>query len=324
MMKKASIAWALLRSKFGSNRIPLFVSWIITNRCNYHCAYCNPPQGDSGELSTREVLGVVGELAQQGARKISFTGGEPLLRNDLGEILAYCRARGMVTSVNSNGSLVPGRIRDLRPVDVINISLDGPEEIHDSVRGKGSFRAVVNAVEAAQAAGVRVSFFITLSKFNVAHLAFFLKIARQYRSLMYFQPGEFKTLRGPGMNPYVHLEDEYREFIRGLIAAKKSERFIGNSISGLRHLSYWPDRHPPMTCWGGRLFCRIDANGDVKICGRANGTRPAGNVRKDGFKRSFENIQPVSCDFCWCAHRVEFNYVLNGDIPAMCNCVKIG
>jgi MoaA/NifB/PqqE/SkfB family radical SAM enzyme len=323
-MKKLSIAWALLRSKFDQKRVPLFVSWIISNRCNYRCAYCNPLPGGSDELATGEVFAVVEELVSLGTKKISFTGGEPLLRDDLGAILRFCGQKGLVTSVNSNGSLVPQRIHDISSVDILNLSLDGPEFVHDTVRGPGSFRDVMRAVDVAKRQGVKISFFVTLSKFNLDHLEFFLEIARKHGCLVNFQPGEIKTLRGPGLNPHVHAQDKYGEFMARLIAAKRTNRHIGNSITGLKHLSRWPHPHPMMVCYGGKLFCRIDARGDVKICGRANGTRPAGNVREGGFKKAFDNIQPVSCDLCWCAHRVEFNYVLAGDLPALRNCFRIG
>jgi MoaA/NifB/PqqE/SkfB family radical SAM enzyme len=323
MLKKFSTSGILLWSKVTRKRAPLFVSWIVTNQCNYACAYCNPARTKSRELSTSEACGLVEELALSGTKRISFTGGEPFLRNDLDHIIRSCKQNGIFTSISSNGSLVPLRIKDIPHIDILNLSLDGPQKIHDAVRGEGSFGDVMRAVEAAKGCGAKVAFNVTLSKFNLDCLKFFLKTAEAHRSLIYFQPGEINVLRGDGLNPYVHSPDKYRIFIEELMVAKKRNSFIGNSLSGLKHLSYWPSSHLLMKCYGGKLFCRIDANGDVKICGRSNGTRVSGNVLEGGFRKAFEHIKPVACDLCWCARRVEFNCALNGDPSALFNSIKI-
>ena len=321
---KIFTACALLRAKVSNKRWPLFVSWMITDQCNYACAYCNPAQKQSREVSTEEAFSLLDDLALLGTRKISFTGGEPFLRQDLGAIIHYCGKKGIVTSINSNGSLVPARIDEVRGISVLNLSLDGPQDIHDFIRGKGSFVDVMKAADAAKSRGIKAAFSVTLSKLNLGCLAFFLKTARDRQSFVYFQPGEANALRGGGLNPYVHPEDKYRIFIKEVLAAKKDNRFIGNSTSGLQHLMRWPVPHPSIRCHGGRLFCRIDANGDVKICPRTRGSRIGGNILDGGFKQAFERIEQVACDHCWCAQRVEFNYALNGHWPAILNAARIG
>jgi len=321
-MGKLSIALALIKSRYTNKRVPLFVSWLITNRCNYQCAYCKPSA--TKELTTEEVFSVIGDLAALGTKKISFSGGEPFLRRDLGLILDRCKRWNIVTSVNSNGSLVPQRINEILGMDILDISLDGPEKVHDSVRGAGSFQDVIRAVEAARSCGIRTAFSVTLSKLNLDCLDFFLNIAKDYKSLIWFQPSENNVLRGEGPNLLVQPEKEYKEFIGQLIIAKRTNPYVANSLSGLKHLSLWPHFHLPMKCYGGQLFCRIDANGDVKICSRANGTKVAGNVLEGGFRKAFENIKLVVCDLCWCARRIEFNYALAFDLRAVCDSVKTG
>ena len=75
-------------------RIPLSVYLNLTYRCPNHCVYCNYPNFNARkdkELSTRRILKLIDEMAEAGCRKLHLTGGEPLIREDLGEIIHHVR-----------------------------------------------------------------------------------------------------------------------------------------------------------------------------------------------------------------------------------------
>jgi len=107
---KLSIAYSLFAARIFRKKTPLVVSWAITTRCNRSCQYCNIHNIKSKELTTPQVFALIDEMSGLGTRIIHFTGGEPLLRDDLGAIIDHCRQVGVLSSVNSNGSLISQRI----------------------------------------------------------------------------------------------------------------------------------------------------------------------------------------------------------------------
>ena len=97
---------SILNQRLFNKKIPLSVSWTLTNRCNKKCFYCNLPNITSKELTTKQTFSIIDELASLGTQRIGFTGGEPLLRKDIGEIINYSHSKGIFTGMVSNGSLV--------------------------------------------------------------------------------------------------------------------------------------------------------------------------------------------------------------------------
>ncbi len=130
--------------------------------CPFSCRMCELPARAAGlrgrgltELDTAGMLEVLRGFARLGTPGIGFTGGEPLLRGDLPELLRACRRLGMITHLNTNGWLLDrpwAREIVAAGVDSLNVSLDGASpEVHDRVRGQnGAFERAVEAVRLVQ------------------------------------------------------------------------------------------------------------------------------------------------------------------------------
>jgi len=148
---------------------PYHVQWMITRKCNYRCRGCNVwREQDAKELSTKEIKKGLDILKQLGVIEIVFSGGNPLLRDDIGEILDYA-SRFFVTTVYDNGSMASEKIDALRNVDFVAISLDSlnPKK-NDYVKGvKGSWHKAVQAIEKLHEEGINVSVSPTISQFNL-------------------------------------------------------------------------------------------------------------------------------------------------------------
>jgi MoaA/NifB/PqqE/SkfB family radical SAM enzyme len=148
---------------------PYHVQWMITRKCNYRCRGCNVwREQDAKELSTEEIKKGLDVLKELGVIEIVFSGGNPLLRDDIGEILDYA-SRFFVTTVYDNGSMASEKIDALRNVDFVAISLDSlnPEK-NDYVKGvKGSWHKAVQAIEKLHEEGINVSVSPTISQFNL-------------------------------------------------------------------------------------------------------------------------------------------------------------
>ena len=89
--KTAQALKALFQARVYKKKTPLIVSWALTARCNLRCKHCNAWNLEAEELETGQILRLVEELSRMGTCKIQFTGGESLLRDDIGQILDCCK-----------------------------------------------------------------------------------------------------------------------------------------------------------------------------------------------------------------------------------------
>lgn len=148
---------------------PYHVQWMITRKCNYRCRGCNVwREQDTKELSTEKIKKGLDTLKELGVIEIVFSGGNPLLRDDIGEILDYA-SRFFVTTVYDNGSMAAEKIDALRNVDFVAISLDSlnPKK-NDYVKGvTGSWHKAMQAIEKLHKEGINVSVSPTISQFNL-------------------------------------------------------------------------------------------------------------------------------------------------------------
>ena len=150
---------------------------MITRRCNYRCRGCNVwADQDPSELSTEEVKKGLDILRDLGVLEIVFSGGNPLLREDIGEILEYS-SRYFITTVYDNGSMAVEKIDDLRNVDFVAISIDTlDEEKNDYLKGvKGAWRRAMDAIFKLKKEGIRVGVSPTISQLNIHEIVDFTK-----------------------------------------------------------------------------------------------------------------------------------------------------
>lgn len=159
--------------KKASERKPIVV-WNITRECNLKCVHCYNDSGAGrkcNDASTPEAKAVLDDIAAYGVPSILFSGGEPLMRPDLFELMEYAAGVGLRTVISTNGTLIDEdaakRVKDLG-VSYVGISLDGIGKINDKFRGMdGAFERAVRGIKNCQAAGVRVGLRLTLTKRNV-------------------------------------------------------------------------------------------------------------------------------------------------------------
>ncbi|MFC1514807.1 radical SAM protein [Candidatus Omnitrophota bacterium] len=318
LSQKLSSVYTILAAKIAGKRTPLLVNWSITNKCNRACRYCNIWNCNSRDLSEEQSLSMIDDLYELGTKVIHFTGGEPLLRSDIGNILKYCHKKNIVTSMNSNGTFVPQKISELVNLNLLGLSLDGPREVHDSIRGNGSYGEVLEAMDCAKEAGVRFRIITVLSRSNLGAIDFLLAKAQEYKTLVVFQPATSFLLGGDRENPIAPDEQEYKRVISELIIRKRKTKHIGNSLSGLNLLYHWP--YPKrIRCLSHFISCRIESDGRVYACFR---NREQGKKIDDhglSIKAAFSQLFVTDCDRCWCASSVEINCLMSLRVDSMIN-----
>jgi MoaA/NifB/PqqE/SkfB family radical SAM enzyme len=121
---------------------PTFVTVAVTYRCQCRCTHCysnSPGRPDEEEMTTAELKAVIRQVKALGALAVHFSGGEPLLRKDIFELVAYAHAIGLLTRVNTNGLLInAATAKKLKAAGLTEcgVSLDSAEpDVHEQFRG---------------------------------------------------------------------------------------------------------------------------------------------------------------------------------------------
>jgi MoaA/NifB/PqqE/SkfB family radical SAM enzyme len=132
------------------------------------------------DLSTEGVFKLLDEAYDCGMRGYYLFGGEPIIRKDIGKVVDYAKAKGFLTTMNSNASLLTAKAESLRNLDFIFVSLDYFNEYHDFIRGRrGSFNEVIRGIERIRQVGnTRVTLVTTISTLNLEAVEHMAKLAR--------------------------------------------------------------------------------------------------------------------------------------------------
>jgi radical SAM protein with 4Fe4S-binding SPASM domain len=161
-----------------------FIQWHLTEKCNLWCKHCYQGERSSEEMSlpeAKEVISEVSTMLQEWSKaydvffspSFNITGGEPLLRSDLFDILGEIKKNGFEIFLLTNGTLVD-RVRSRMLADLgvkgVQVSIEGGEEVHDSIRGEGSFSASAAGIERLVDAGIPVTLNVTLSNLNAGQM----------------------------------------------------------------------------------------------------------------------------------------------------------
>lgn len=117
---------------------PVTAVWEVTMGCNMRCKHCGSSCMDPSddELSTEEALKVIDQMADLGVKWVTLSGGEPLTRKDLPQLIKHLRSCGISANVITNGWLLKDKAQQLKDAGVatVAISIDGTEEIHNNIR----------------------------------------------------------------------------------------------------------------------------------------------------------------------------------------------
>jgi MoaA/NifB/PqqE/SkfB family radical SAM enzyme len=148
---------------------PHHAQWLVTRNCNYKCRSCNVwKELDQRELTADEIKKGLDILKKLGIVELVISGGDPLLRDDIGEIIDHA-TKLFVTTVYDNGSMAAKKIDLLRKVDFVAISIDSLDEAkNDYIKSvQGAWKIANQTVETLHKEGVKVSVTPTISQKNI-------------------------------------------------------------------------------------------------------------------------------------------------------------
>lgn len=189
------------------------VVYNCTQRCNLRCVHCyssSETTGHSDEMSTNQAREMLRQLTQINCPAVLFSGGEPLLRPDIFELLNQAKHLGLRTVLSTNGTLIDSEVASKLSeagVDYVGISIDGDEEFHDEFRQvKGCFKAALSGIENCQKTGIRTGLRFTITKANAGQIPAVFNIAasNNIRRICFYhliRVGRAKKLESQALKP---------------------------------------------------------------------------------------------------------------------------
>ncbi|MEM0132001.1 MAG: radical SAM protein [Saccharolobus sp.] len=276
------------------------IVWNVTRKCNLKCLHCyiNASPDAKDDLSEEEAMNLIDQISEVKSPMIILSGGEPLLRRDIFQIISYASSKGIKISLSTNGTLISSSIaKKLKELNVsyVGISLDSYDpEYHDKFRGvSGAFQMTVNGIKNAINAGLRVGLRFTITGKNINHIDNYIKLGLSLgvsRIVFYHlsASGRAKDLR-----ELMYTPEQYFIFIEKLI---NYSRELKGKVEILTTLApydgvYLSKKFGIVSDFGGcgRKFISIYPNGDVYPCQFIDFMK-LGNVREKPLKEIIRDI----------------------------------
>lgn len=277
---------------------PYIVSWNLTKRCNLSCPHCyiealNAP---SNELTGSEAKFVIDELSYLNSKlMLVLSGGEPMLRRDIFDIVEYSSLAGFITVIGSNGTLLTreniGLLKEAG-LKGMGISIDAAAPgSHDAFRGmSGAWELSVSALRSAREAGLETQLDVTLSDRNWREIDSLVELGAGLgaRAVNFF----FLVCTGRAMKTNISTEN-YDAALKYIARLSKRERRLmvrarcAPHVYRMLHDEGFPLPGGTRGCLAGRSYMRIDPEGNVTPCPYMPLT--IGNIRERSLSSIWEN-----------------------------------
>ncbi len=298
-----------LRSRF----VPRLIAWELTRSCNLNCVHCRAASSKGpyeNELTTSEIFRIMEEIKEVASPVIILTGGEPLLRKDLFEIIEKAVTLGFKPVLATNGTLLDEKLaRELKKAGIarVSISLDGASpEAHDNFRKvKGAFEGALRGIEALKKAGLPFQINTTITALNAEELPKIHELAKKLGAVAHHIFLLVPVGRGKELQEKVLSAEEYEQILNWFYdqreksglqlkatcapqyyrilrqRAREEGKTVDQKTFGLDAVT--------RGCLAGIGFCFISHVGIVQTCGYLE--IPCGDLRKQSFKEVWEGSE---------------------------------
>jgi MoaA/NifB/PqqE/SkfB family radical SAM enzyme len=299
---------------------PFSATFAVTNRCNLRCSYCNCPFIDPTDLDLEQIDVLFRRLHAMGVRRLGLAGGEPMMRRDIGRIVALAKERRFWVSVNSNLTLYDRHPERLADADLVYTSLDGDAAAHERARGDGAHDGVLDAVAAIVRGGKPVIAICVVTEHSIGQAAALLQQAESIGFRLHFQPQctETDIVRG-AVSPALSNE-ALRAFWRGLLEEKRRGRPIVSSTAYLEYLSRWDDfsvsafYDAAVRCPAGHGYLYVDPQGRAWPCAYTKGKTTPVDLLHGAWRDDWDRKTP--CTTCTVGPMLEFNLLFQRPLTA--------
>lgn len=282
----------------GEREFPLrMVAWELTRNCNLSCIHCRAKATlgpHQGELTTEECKKIIDDISSFASPTVILTGGEPLMRDDLFEIIQYGNEKGLRLVIAINGTLLDKekalKLKELG-IKRVSMSVDGKDRhSHDSFRGvQGSFDAVVKAAEILREADLPFQINTTITRLNVDDLGEIYEFVKAISAVAWHvfllvPVGRGEGLRGEELDAKMY--EDVLEWLYTIEKKNEIEMKVTCAPHYYRIVKEKGDTPKSAGCLAGKSFMFISHRGIAQPCGYLE--MDSGDVRKEGVKKVWE------------------------------------
>ncbi len=312
ILKNATLAF---KDRFVSHS-PIFLSHMVTSLCNARCKFCvlwKESSEHPNDMSKPEIFEMLSKARDAGIVHYTAWGGEPLLRDDLDEILEFAKKKGFITQVITNGYLLEKRQSELSPnTDFLVVSIDSNDSLHNELRGvDGILQRAIDGIKAWKGTDTRIVMNSVIANINKDKIEGLIELSESLEVPISFEPMQLNE----DNEEYRLTEEEMKEAFSKIGEYKKDGHRIVNSLPYLRN--FFNDKN--YVCHYPKLFVKVEADGEVNSCDDGL-DKYWGNIKDTSFKEIFQSEEykkyckkAEKCDICdvSCVIESSLGYSLN-------------
>lgn len=303
----------------GGSPQPFSAAFMVTNKCNLRCSYCNYPLIKSKELNLDEINVLFDQLRKIGVKRLGISGGEPMVRKDLPEIIDLASKKGFLVSLNSNMLLYNKHKGKLNNVDYFFTSIDGNPETQKINRGDDSIEKIVEAIRDVKSMGKKLSIICVISQPNTESVDYVLELAKQEGVNVHFQPEGYGAELLGRDKPVCDDNELFRKVWEYILQKKREGYPITSSTEYLKYTAEWKDykysvaQDKKLKCAAMYGFIFVDPTGTVYPCCYTKGKVKGINLLTDEWKK--ELFEELPCSTCISGY-LEFNLLFRKPIKS--------
>lgn len=273
------------------------VAWEVTRNCNLACVHCRAAATSgpySGELTTEECRKIIDDLTDFSSATVILTGGEPLMREDIFDIIEYGNRKGLRLVIAINGTLLTGeKAARLKATGIkrVSMSLDGKDrQTHDRFRGvEGSFDSVISASLLLKDADLPFQINTTVTRLNVEDLSEIYALVKHlgavaWHIFLLVPVGRGEGLKGEELN--TRMYEDVLEWLYSVEKKNEIEMKVTCAPHYYRIVKERGDVPKSAGCLAGKSFMFISHRGIAQPCGYLE--IACGDVRQEGVQRVWE------------------------------------
>jgi MoaA/NifB/PqqE/SkfB family radical SAM enzyme len=294
--------------------------------------YCSSPYQKTSELSLEQWQQIIFELSTLGCQRVGLLGGEPLVRGDLADIVSAIKENRMQCVLTSNGLLVPRFIDRLKDLDTLVLSLDGLGAANDATRGKGVYKAVLKAIDAAKDAEIPVKLNAVMNRESAPFLDDLLHFAEDRDvsiSVNFVRTGNTLWHQAASVK---QDDQEIRSLLLKLSRMARTNNRLLFSEQTYRYAATWKDysidrlaspepgketQKDMPKCHAGLSYISIDPDGKCFPCALTSNQISGENASDVGVLQAWRSVQQHDCVSCYSPCMVEQNYLHSLNIKVL-------
>ncbi len=261
---------------------PYVLSHGVNARCNLKCSFCQYWKNPGEEMSQEDIFRMLDEASSFGIGVYNAWTVEPLLREDLPQILKYAKSRGLITGLVTNGLLLAKRAEELGDLDYLSVSVDGIKSYRE-LRGI-ELENTLAGIRAAKKAGHEILINCVISSKNTSELEDLVHLAEELGTWISFEPLHESAGISDSVWRDLGIRDRsiHEKAVCRLMELKRGGAPIINSLTYLEMIS---SLEPRFKCHASDIILHVASDGSIENC-RVH-SQPLANV-KDGLEEAWQ------------------------------------